>query len=588
MPPPAAAPAHGGDALRQRLLHQARGQPGCHPQPHSRQAHAAGGLRCQVRSRGPRVASVSRRRWGPGRAACSGWPFPPPPAARRRPPPSTAPHPHPRPQAAPRRAGRRQPGRRPAGAAGQLPAVGRGAGHGRAAQQGARPPARCAGAHLQVWPPGRLPSPAASPGCSLRCGDEACSSAPLPGRCSSPGQQPAGAGRASPRWPCLSRPQGGENRGAGVGLRGALRPQRLAALPRERPVTAGAPPGGGGGGWGQAASRAGGTAGRPACGLWHAPGASTPAGSAAKPAAAAPPQDGRRSWPLPPRLAADPQGRCAVALLYGHHLALLPALDVDTFELELLDASEQLPPVATVGNSYLLDLLATQVGGWCLGGQTCCVVWVVWVCTEGPVPGVVLAPVAVVCQTTPPPPQPPQPQPPPQPPQPQPEPQHTTHNTTAATAASARRASATCATSSSCMDTPSRCCCCCTSPTPPGPASTSEPAARPGVPPARPWGLQPCPRPSGCQASPPPPHLPSRRPTLCPSSPRPPAGTAATPASCLRYPSASAAAATRSSGPPRPCPATAPAWCLCPGAARWCWGATWCSTTRRAGTARWR
>ncbi len=71
----------------------------------------------------------------------------------------------------------------------------------------------------------------------------------------------------------------------------------------------------------------------------------------------------------PPLVATDPQGRCAVVLLCGQYLALLPTLDVDTFELELLEAADTLPPCATVGNSYLLDLRTVQVGVMgCRGG----------------------------------------------------------------------------------------------------------------------------------------------------------------------------------------------------------------------------
>ena len=37
---------------------------------------------------------------------------------------------------------------------------------------------------------------------------------------------------------------------------------------------------------------------------------------------------GRVLYPAPPRIVADPTGRCAAALIYNHHLALLPAMEV--------------------------------------------------------------------------------------------------------------------------------------------------------------------------------------------------------------------------------------------------------------------
>ncbi|CAD7702900.1 unnamed protein product [Ostreobium quekettii] len=63
---------------------------------------------------------------------------------------------------------------------------------------------------------------------------------------------------------------------------------------------------------------------------------------------------GRSVFPYGPRVAADPQGRCACLLSYANQLALLPAMDT-----EHIDAGHDhgaSTSAATVGNSYVLHL----------------------------------------------------------------------------------------------------------------------------------------------------------------------------------------------------------------------------------------
>ena len=78
---------------------------------------------------------------------------------------------------------------------------------------------------------------------------------------------------------------------------------------------------------------------------------------------------GRAAAP-PPRLAADPLGRCAAAVVFGRHAAVLPALEADALEAALLArhdsggagsggaaaAAAATRPAAVLGNSYLIDL----------------------------------------------------------------------------------------------------------------------------------------------------------------------------------------------------------------------------------------
>ncbi|WIA38397.1 hypothetical protein OEZ86_001723 [Tetradesmus obliquus] len=60
----------------------------------------------------------------------------------------------------------------------------------------------------------------------------------------------------------------------------------------------------------------------------------------------------------PPMVAADPNGRCAAALVYGRHLALLPAFQADVMEMLVQEGStpKGSTSCASVGNSYLVNL----------------------------------------------------------------------------------------------------------------------------------------------------------------------------------------------------------------------------------------
>lgn len=62
--------------------------------------------------------------------------------------------------------------------------------------------------------------------------------------------------------------------------------------------------------------------------------------------------------PPPPRVAADPAGRCAAALVYGRQLALLPAMQADVMDQLLQDSAsgKGAPRPASVGNSYVVGL----------------------------------------------------------------------------------------------------------------------------------------------------------------------------------------------------------------------------------------
>ncbi|KAF6256640.1 hypothetical protein COO60DRAFT_92934 [Scenedesmus sp. NREL 46B-D3] len=59
-----------------------------------------------------------------------------------------------------------------------------------------------------------------------------------------------------------------------------------------------------------------------------------------------------------PIVAADPNGRCTAALVYGRHLALLPAIQADVLEMLLQEggAVKGSTSSASVGNSYLVHL----------------------------------------------------------------------------------------------------------------------------------------------------------------------------------------------------------------------------------------
>eukprot|EP00878_Enallax_costatus_P012110 GHUV01012643.1.p1 GENE.GHUV01012643.1~~GHUV01012643.1.p1 ORF type:complete len:1562 (+),score=569.41 GHUV01012643.1:165-4850(+) len=62
--------------------------------------------------------------------------------------------------------------------------------------------------------------------------------------------------------------------------------------------------------------------------------------------------------PAPPKVAADPLGRCAAALVYGKHLAILPAIQADLLETLLQEgaSAKGSRTSASVGNSYLVNL----------------------------------------------------------------------------------------------------------------------------------------------------------------------------------------------------------------------------------------